>query len=659
MIQIRVAGEYLDLPTDFSLDIEESSPIFNDAGSQSIAVTLPATARNRKIFGFPARTDAINPEKMRGVRCRVFSGAYIRTGTINVDSASADSISINIGFDNSIAYDAWKAKKLSEVKSLPCYKIKSLPAFGAFLNELFQKGRPKEDDLAVFPICVARETIEEDEVETEYPEILNNVDELPPVYTIRYGGLNVLRIVDGELIQVSVPTGYGCTPFVKVWKILECVFADLGLTLESNPFKEDVQLARLVVLNNTADAVCNGTLDYSELMPDCTVEEFLHALFVRFGMVYLTDFDSQTVCIRFLKDIVRQSPALDMDASLDSPASFEYISPQYVRLSAASSMEGAAPLTERLEEFIRGFAVENVYVANDPVELNRGELPAELGTGQPQTLSSDGEENVFRIDTEAKGADISEYCVQIKRPEKPEKEGYRFTWDVGTGKWWRVGTFNGVYLKEQSTSFFTWDPAPEGYEPLDLNSTDEWCPLDYIGRPRKLMPAFLTGSRHFHTYLESDGDEESGDCPLSFMFAMTGMNGYGGTQGRLSADAAGGQGAYAFADGSSHDLSLFFQFRNGLYATFWRDYDMVIRNADRKVVVSGTMSKPELRNIDIFSPMGLGGVPMLLDTANIYIDDSLEGRFDMTLMPMMRHTEADEPPFASEVPDFPTALDVL
>ena len=117
------------------------------------------------------------------------------------------------------------------------------------------------------------------------------------------GTLRVDRLIDGELTKVTVPFGYGCSPFVKVWKILECVFADLGLTMDCNPFREEDDLKNLVVLNNTADALCTGVLDYRELMPDCTVEEFLHSLFVRFGMVYRTNFDSMVATVRLVRDM--------------------------------------------------------------------------------------------------------------------------------------------------------------------------------------------------------------------------------------------------------------------------------------------------------------------------------------------------------------------
>lgn len=667
MIQITVKGETLDLPAGFTLDIQESSSIFNDSGSQSIAVELPATVFNRRVFGFPARPDAMHSPLVRGVRCRISSGAYIRTGTINVDSASQDTISINIGFDNAIAYDSWKSKPLSKVDALPCYRIADLHEFSQFIGNLYYEGKPKEDDLAIFPVCVAFETLDKDETETEYPEILNSGG-FEPFFYPDDGGRRVVRLIDNEPTEVFVPYGYGCSPFVKVWKILECIFGDLGLKLDRNPFREDIELARLVVLNNTADSVCAGVLDYAELMPDCTVEEFLQALFVRFGMVYRADFDKGTVHMRLLRDIVRMSPTVEMDGFLSDHPDFEFMTPQYVRLSAATSIEGAAPMTERFEDFLKGFGEKTVIVSVDPSLWETGDKKngylAEISSRKPPK-QEEGEAS----EPEHVSSAIDQFCEAIPRREKPDMGTTGYSWNPTSGKWFRNSYFKGQRTCEESSSFFAWDPQPEGYEPLDLNSSDEWCPVGAITtvitpdmlfplKKKEAIPMFLVGSRHFHTYLENEVDDKLGDCPLSFMFALSGFCGKNETVGRLSADVGLDQTA-SFSDGSSHDLSLYFHFRNGLYARFWRDYDMILRNADRKCSVSGAMKKAKLRNLDILAPMAVGGVPMLIDTADITLEDSPDASFDMTLMPMMRHPEADEEPFSTEVTGFPPETGVL
>lgn len=672
MIEITIQGKHIDLPEDFILEIEDSSPIFNDAGPMSIDVTIPASANNLRLLGFPNRPDSIGGARPANVKCLVCSGAYIRSGIINVDSASGSSIGINIGFCNSIAYDSWKEKNLADISSLPCMKFETMAALKSYIMNLYNYGNPQEEFLAVFPICLGVENANNDAgVEREYPEIINPTG-MKVFRTAEDQELTVVRVIDNVPTVVTVPDGYACTPFVRVWKILECVFRDLGLKLDSNPFKEDIQLARLVVLNNTADAVCTGTIDLAELMPDCSVDDFLQALYVRFGLVYFTDFDKSVVNIRLLKDIVASESACDLDGWLSETPSSQFITPQYVKLSAGTSLEGAAPLTPRLEDFLRGFDASNLFCGDSVNEwTDRTPSDSFFEHWQDSWDGDDPRDDYDPWEDYDPGYDYDFYDTRagetadqndspdyelISRSSKPKKEGFHFVWDLQSGKWYRTSMSQGVKINEESTSFFDWNPMPTGYAALELNSPDECCPLGYFqeGFKDTLMPAFFTGSRHFHSYIGTDKDENNAECPLSFMFAMTGMADVSATIGRLSADRGIDKPPSIFRDGSTHDLSLCFQYRNGLYANFWKDFDMALRAADRKVSAKCRISKADLLGMDILSRMKLGGVPMLIDSAEISIGTTGLSSADLTLMPaMMPYKDYDPGENDSEIPDFP------
>lgn len=667
-MKILVDNKPLDLYSGFSMEIEDASPVFNDEGSQTLAFSLPSTSHNRRLLGFPARPDLTANGKPRRFTCTVISGTYIRTGILNITGATDSDISINIGFDNAVAYQAWKSKRLSELNSLPCLKFKDLSTLIEKMKDLYSYSNPLKDDLAVFSICVGMESAKDiGDKEHDYYEILSPI----ALYVANGNGtLKVIRVIDGERTEVSVPDGYGCVPFVRVWKILECIFKELGLAIDSNPFKSNLELARLVVLNNTADALCTGILDYCELMPDCTIEEFLNALFVRFGMVYRTDFDRGTVSIRLMKDIVAESPQMDLDEYLCQMPESEYQTPQYVKLSAGVSLEGAEPLTSRFEDFMQGFSVKNVYCGQSiyewgtraPLEVNEEledwpfiEEPSYGGpSGKPSFPfdprlpstdpgpigpgpTADPDPDV-PVDPEPPDPDAPDF-VEIARSEKPSSQGCQFTWDAITGRWYRVSTLNGNRISEESTSFFDWDPKPEGYDPWDLESADDSCPIGVAQENTTLenasayvvMPLFYTGSRHFHTYVDSLEKEENGDCPLSFMFASPGIgDSKKGTAGRLSCG-----------------ISLYFQFRKGLYDTFWRKYDLAHRNADRKVKVKCRMRNTSLLDIDMLRPVKLHGVPMLIDRINTTVGDDSFTIAEITLIPMVGGLDA------FEVPDFP------
>ena len=629
MTVITIGGEPLDLFSGFSMEIEDTSPIFNDAGPQTLSFSIPATLRNRRLLGFPERPDAVGNGGTRRPRCMVASGSYTRTGVINIGGASGAQISINIGFDNSIAYDEWRSRKLPELDRLPCLRFRDVRTLTSHMNAVYATADPRIHDVAVFPICLDIDsTDEKSDGSPDYWELLTP-------WALWFGEgdtIKMERLIDGELTKVTVPIGYGCTPFVRVWKILECVFADLGLKLDSNPFRDDDDLVRLVVLNNTADALCTGVLDYRELMPDCTVEEFLHALYVRFGMVYHTDFDTGTVCVRLMRDVAASPCAIDLDSFLASPPSCELRTPPYVRLAAGDSIEGAAPLTDRFDDFLQDFPLSSVFVG-EAIDIWPGRYP--IMGGFPDNTRSPAV-------APATDPDAPEF-VEIPRSEKPVAVGYHFSWDRLSGKWYRVSPLNGNRVMETSSSFFVWDPQPEGHEPLDLTSKDEWCPVagtvvqsnQQSAAGHVVMPMFLIGARHFHSYIESADKEENGDCPLSFMFAVTAPFGQSTdtpvTFGRLST-------------GSSH---LYFQFRGGLYDRYWRAFDHALRNADRTVSAVCMMSVTMLRAIDLLRPVCLQGVPMLIDTMTATLAGSRLVRVEMKLVPMMAAGESPS------VPEFP------
>lgn len=107
-LTIQTEKGIFDLPRDFSVEIENTSPIYTDKGSQTIASTLPATGHNLSMVDYIHRPDIRNAPK-RDAAAVVTDGVYRRTGKLNITSVSTESgIVCNIGFDESLMYEAWK-----------------------------------------------------------------------------------------------------------------------------------------------------------------------------------------------------------------------------------------------------------------------------------------------------------------------------------------------------------------------------------------------------------------------------------------------------------------------------------------------------------------------------------------------------------------------
>lgn len=614
MSKILIQGEALDLPERFSIPIEETNPVYNDRGSQSLPVTVPATSRNNALLGFaviPASESVIDKKEVS-----IIDGSYVRSGVINMVSAGRrEGYLFNIGFDNSTAYETWSKKKLRELQGLPVLIPDDEARQDVYdlILEFYLNASPSTTDLAVFPIavdCQSREvettspmfgTIKQTE---EYYEILNK---LP---NEKYREKRVIkRLVNDVVTDITVPKYYGLTPFIWLWKVVELVFSDMGYTILSNPFKEDRELARIVILNDVADACCRNRIDFVDLMPDVSVEEFLNSLWVRFGFTYNLDYDRKTARLAFIKDIIKDTVATDISRLVTDYPRINFETPQYVTLSAAASIEGAAPASDRFEDYMTGFTVDNIIFGN-------------AESGYDQSVADD---NISR--------------------------GY-MVFERSTARWSKLN-HKGEYIGQPSTSFFNWDPHTEGMEAKDLSSVDEWVPLKWVSDLVETdfagyLPMFLTSGKYRHTHIsqgeqpESKAQEET--TPLAYMFAFNNCTeSLQGTIGRYFPVSENGEYIKIFDDGEwyTHRLSLLFQFKNGLFARFWKDYDELLRHGARSVEVSAAINRCRLRNIDILSPIRYENSGYLIDKLNYSIQGGKETDVELTLRPLIPFGDYD------------------
>lgn len=645
MIEIITEGETLDLPSSFSVEIEETSPIFDDRGSQSIPATVPPTKRNMRLLNFAHRLDAGVHPNMPERDVEVASGAYIRRGKLNITEASKkEGITFNIGFDNATAYMAWSQRKLSELDNLPIYKPRlygeDVNPVSKLLEELYgiyQGCDPQKIPFAIYPIAISKEECDDQ----TYWEMLNLIGneglKNPEIIT---------RVLDGTVTEVSIPHGYGVTPFLRVWRVLEVIFENLGLVMDENPFKENIELSRLTVLNNSADCVCIGELRYAELMPDCTVEEFLNALWVRFGLVYNIDYSSGRVSLRLLKDILADPDVNDLTSYLSDNEKIIYNEPQYLHLSAATSLEGAQPACERFEDFSKGLNIDEICMgANIESWSNIGTASDPAWDGNSRDYFDTDPWDDY--DPERDFPDPNDYDPWEDRWDDDRND--RDDWDdyndsraasravpdisytslsksstlareYVTGKWYRLDSSNNK-VRSVSSGFFDWDPAPSNLEPIDLTSIDECVPIgtaDYgLGSAWHFSgkcPLFLVGSRHFHSYIvNSDNAEAQNETPLSFMFAYTTG---GKTIGRLNAEGEDGR-PIKLDDGTTPTLSLLFQFKDGLFYNFWRCYDEILRHGNRTIEAPLTIDKLNLGHyLNPLQVTTVNNIRCLMESAN-------------------------------------------
>ncbi|WP_285828587.1 hypothetical protein [Bacteroides acidifaciens] len=557
MLKIKTNKGYLDLGGDFTVQIDEKSPVMNDRGSQTVPVTIPCTSNNAKIIGFAHRLDMGVKPMNEDQACTVLDGVYKRTGKINIVSAGKkEGVTLNIGFDNSEAYSAWKAKKLNAI-TLP---VKEYSSVNSLCTHLQQVLGGYQADYAVFQIMTGNDSKDNQ----SYPKYLNYitpVSEGSNVYRLRYQTRTETFLINGTPTAVTLPEGYGVTAFLYVWRVLELVFSEFGYTITENPFKTDKQLYNLVILNNAADCCVKGKLSYADLMPDCTVDDFLNALYVRFGLVYNVSSDTKTATLRLIRDIVDDVPDIDLSRSLTDEPLITYETARQMKLSAKTSFTGAAPSVERFEDYLK-------------------------------------DQEVARL---AK-VDIGKRVIHLNYEET-------------TGRWFKWDEEN-KRLTYSSSSFFSWDRKSDNIEDNELTSDDECVPMDFA--PNDILsPQYLTDYVHRYTYLKTssnndDEDSEKAETPLSFVFAFTSSQNSKYPFGSVLPYTSEGE-EVVLKDGSKHTLSLLFQYKNGLFINFWKKYDAIIRHSFNQVEINAQLPVHQLMSMDILAPVALRGQYMLFD----------------------------------------------
>lgn len=508
MLKIKTDKGYFDHAADFTIAVEEKSPVMNDRGSQTVPATVPPTPHNLLITGFAHRLDcAVAPMKDR--TCAVVDGVYYRTGVINLVSASRkEGITFNIGFDNSEAYEAWKKKKMNEL-TLPVVGSGDVDALRATMQTAYTNG--DGGDYAVFPIAVEREEISSGNSKVVYWGMINQANE----GTLVSGARTQRQPVAGTVMDVTLPNGYGVSPFLYVWRALELVFSALGYEIETNPFKGPTagDLAKVVILNNVADCIVNGYLRYSDLMPDCEVKAFLTALYTRFGLVYLLNQDTKKVKLELVRDIIAKTAKQDLTASLAEWPVVNFEAHKQLKLSAKTSLYNAEPTNERLEDYLKGASLAQLAIVDE-----RGE------------------------------DDVNAALI----------------YERITGKFYRWDEDNNQYTDSVS-GWWAWDPQTEGVEATELRSEDECVPMLKVDG--SYFPGYITGAVHRHSYIKGrESDQEKNKTPLAFVISY-------GQRGRITppGDAPAGALSLLFQYGDG----LFSRFWQGYDAILRHAYEKI------------------------------------------------------------------------------------
>lgn len=364
------SGE-LTLPSDFSFEIEQNSAFFSEEGAASVAATIPATPSDKAKLGFPSRLG----RKSRFVNiipATLQQGIYQKTGQLIVSGATDKSITCSIALEDSSFYSQHKDKKLKELFASKVDTRYSTPAnWYSWLWKVY-KGEVSSD-FRLFPVAV---NYSEEGYQMNNEPVYSSAtsDEIWPL-------AHEPRIIMEGGEQVSVPEGYGIAPFLKLPVFIKYIFELCGYIVGSSCFSEDPFLSQLVLVHNCSDVICNGRIDYSDLVPNCTISDILEWIQNKFHAQIVVEPSSSTVNIVLLETILQKRFDLNLTGKVLGGLSHKFESTSRVVMTPDTSLDGAAPAAETIEALKAKYGYVMECDEKEFGALNSSCLALRLATG--------------------------------------------------------------------------------------------------------------------------------------------------------------------------------------------------------------------------------------------------------------------------------------
>ncbi len=342
----------LDLPRDFGLTIERHNPLLSDEGDASVPASLPSSHNNLAVLGHLERIDRANPY-MNKVDAILQVGAVQKRGSLVIDTVHRrDGIDASLAIDSSDLYVKSKQKKLKEIfadyNNGAGYKetFNDVEEACKVMEDIYQSGNANGDYL-IFPVAIAPyETGEDEEKVTEYQ--FNNEDN-------GYGGLVYEeRVVREGDIQMLVPKGYGIAPFLKLNRMLQRLFECLGYTVTYNCFNEQFY-DKIVLVHNCSDCLVTNVLQYADLVPSCTLSEFLEWLLAKFHVQPVVNSETREVRIVKMDAILNALVGnydMDITGLVEGDWKVQLNPSKRIVLTPTCEIEGTEPAAETFDKLI-------------------------------------------------------------------------------------------------------------------------------------------------------------------------------------------------------------------------------------------------------------------------------------------------------------------
>ncbi len=348
-MKLTTENGQLDLPRDFALTMERTNPLLSDQGDASIPATLPSSTKNLNALGHRERIDRAE-KYINKVDAILEVGPVCKRGQLVVDTMHrTDGIDASFAIDNSDLYSKSKKKTLKEIFADESVTFERADKVADHLQGIYEG--QVTDDYVIFPVAVAPYEVDAGHGnKTKIYQYNNEVDAGQAlVWQARY-------VHEGDVDQMSVPDCYGLAPFLKLSRLVELLFELLGYEVTSNCLAE-WPFQRMVIVHNCSDCFCNPTftLYYKDLVPSCTLSDFLTWLNNKFHVQPVVDSETRHVKIVAMEKMLTLDADLDITQLVEGDFKVQLNPTKRIVMSPTNKIEGTDPAAATFDKLIEKY----------------------------------------------------------------------------------------------------------------------------------------------------------------------------------------------------------------------------------------------------------------------------------------------------------------
>ncbi len=291
---MHASGEDYDLTPGLTLEIERTNPFFNDYGEQSLPVTLPATAKNRRLLSYPDDLRGLSKASQRADAMIQHGAYFMRCRQAILSGNKKNGIETSFYLNTGAFYEKYQDVSLSTIFKDKIISFNSVSEAISFCRGLLSNYDAR---FACFPVFL------EDQI---LNQLKGNTSSTPDFQR------SEATTIESDEKTIHLDPGYYITPFIRANHLLKEVFTYFGYTLLDNFFTNTEPFRSMVFINNTIDTLMKGEIRYVQIVPDCMVSTLLDVYRNLFCCEFIPDEVNKTITIRRFNDVLAEDATTDI-----------------------------------------------------------------------------------------------------------------------------------------------------------------------------------------------------------------------------------------------------------------------------------------------------------------------------------------------------------